>query len=111
MKNKQIPKESKGVLMFDAYGILIAVFRSVSAAGEALLTSPQGISNACTGATQSASGFYFRHLSSGITIESDDLGKLEVEYYDKIIGEPRLYKKPKRLIKDRQSFIRNKIIQ
>lgn len=108
LTNSNFTERAKEVLVFDQYGNLSAMFKSVYMAGNMLLMPSQGISNNCVGRSRSSNGFYFRHLHPNVIIESSDLGELKLKDYDNLIGEYRLYKNPSELMADRENFINNR---
>ena len=108
--------EPKKVLIFDSLGELMAICRSVSAAGDITTMTPQAISSSCRGRTMATAGLYFRHLDDSLIVESTDLGKLRVKDYDKAVGIIRPYKSTGSMRRDRKRFYelrtgKNKIIK
>lgn len=96
-------REPKMVLVFNNTRILIAIVRSLHAAGELTFCNTQAISFCCTGKYVMTGGFYFRHVSPDITIELDDLDNLRLEDYDKMCGEERKYYSVKELARLKKS--------
>lgn len=101
-KTDGIHTSVKRVLVFDSYGILSAMIRSVNAAGQLTGLFPQSISHACSGKIISSGGFYFRHLDDTIIIEPHDFGELHVKQYDEATKQVKQYKSANRLLKERK---------
>ena len=98
--------DARVVLIFDAYGILTAMVRSVNAAGNITGLFPQSISHACSGKTISSGGLYFRHLHDGVIIEPHDFGSLLLKDYDKALGEVRQYKTTNKMLRERELILK-----
>lgn len=99
-------KEAKPVAVFDYAYNLIAIFRSVTQAGECTGCSPQSVSTNCSGRTITSGGLYFRYLDTDrFEIGSDDLGVLTLQEFDNLSGNYRKYKATKACKKEREKFL------
>lgn len=84
-------KRPKMVLIFNGAQTLIAVTRSLNSAAELTKGNVQSISFCCTGRYISSGSLYFRHLHDDVEIEIADIGTLQLQAYDELCGEARLY--------------------
>lgn len=77
------------VLMFSAGKILTAIFASKCAAAKVFSCNTQNITMACSGATMSTKGFYWRNLVPTVLVQTSDIGKLTLDNYDSACGVDR----------------------
>lgn len=91
----------KAVLIFNGAQTLIAITRSLHSAAELTSGNLQSISFCCTGKYASSGGLYFRHIHPDVEIELSDLGTLQLQQYDKMCGEDRIYYTVKQMARKR----------
>lgn len=89
----------KRILIFNEFGILIAIVKSIGSASKLSnkMNSKQSISTVCVGKTISAGGLYYRHLDDNIEIDLSDLGTLKIKDYDTLCSEERKYNSFKKM--------------
>lgn len=96
------------VLIFNAAQTLIAITRSLHSAAELTKGNLQSISFCCTGKYASSGGFYYRHIHPDVEIEMADLGSLQLQDYDKLCGEKRIYYSAKQMTRKRDLLNKKK---
>lgn len=96
------------VLIFNPAQTLIAIARSLHSAAELTRGNLQSISFCCTGKYASSNGFYFRHIHPKVEVEMSDLGTLQLQEYDKLCGEKRIYYSTKQMTHKRELLDKKK---
>lgn len=84
-------RRPKMVLVFNGAQTLIGITRSLHSAAELTKGNLQAISFCCTGKYVCSGGLYFRHIHPDIEIELSDLGTLQLQDYDSMCSEKRVY--------------------
>lgn len=90
---KKTLNEKKRVLAFNALKRLVAVFDSCNSAASAFNVATVSVYYACVGKSIICNGLYFRYIyEDKIELELlNDLGSLQLEAYDKMVGLERKY--------------------
>lgn len=84
MKMTSTNTTTKRVLVFNPQKRLISINQSAFALARAHDWNVSSIRAACTGKIISYQKLYFRYLAPNITLEDDDMGKLNLEEYDRL---------------------------